>query len=225
MNLSFQTPVNRCISLRKVENDKPLVGGILFNMNKITSLKWETWRIVVGWPNYSVSSLGRVKSLRRQDSFGNIHENEILLSLKPDSNGYIKVKLYKSNSDVGRIKVFGVHQLVCLCFKTKKKAEVEIHHKDGDKSNNNRTNLRWVTRKKHLEITRMETAFGHGHSKGQLHPMSKLNNDLVSKIRKDYSDGAKQKVLAETYRVSRMTIFRIIKNKSWNFQQSQIFPM
>lgn len=32
MNLSHQIPVNKCISYRVVENDKPLVGGILFIM-------------------------------------------------------------------------------------------------------------------------------------------------------------------------------------------------
>jgi hypothetical protein len=37
MNLPHQIPANKCISFLMVENDKPLVGGILFYMKKVCS--------------------------------------------------------------------------------------------------------------------------------------------------------------------------------------------
>lgn len=65
-----------------------------------------------------------------------------------DKDGYKKVRL--SNGD-GTRKVFSVHRLVLETFEPNEhSSELQVNHKDGDKTNNRLSNLEWVTCKQNI---------------------------------------------------------------------------
>lgn len=54
---------------------------------------------------------------------------------------------------------------------------------------------------------------------GEKNPLSKLTEDNVIAIRKDYTAGTTQKELAKLYNVSVSTIWNIVNNKIWKHVQ------
>ena len=53
------------------------------NMNEI-------WKTIEGYPDYMISSMGRVKSLKRVDYYGR-HRKEKILKLNKNRDGYLIV--------------------------------------------------------------------------------------------------------------------------------------
>ena len=92
----------------------------------------EEWREISENENYLISNTGKV----RRKNF---------LTDKPlrDNNGYLVTDLYKD----GKRKTVRVHRLVAKEFIPNPSDKPVINHKDGDKYNNNVSNLEWVTSK------------------------------------------------------------------------------
>lgn len=95
----------------------------------------EIWKSLdfLGYPDYEVSNMGRVKSLPRNSTKGGI--------LKPQtySKGYLRIGLSKN----GKVKHFLVHRLVCFAFIPNPQNYPIINHKDENPSNNHVDNLEW----------------------------------------------------------------------------------
>lgn len=92
----------------------------------------EIFKPIPNYPNYSVSSYGRVL---RNGSRGYMRE------LKPyNHNGRLRVSL----SYNGVVKKFYVHSLVAEAFIPKEDFHYSIRHIDGDSSNNHYKNLEWI---------------------------------------------------------------------------------
>jgi hypothetical protein len=86
---------------------------------------------VKGFPSYSVTSTGVVYSSKRGDP------TEVKGSVWM---GYRKVAL----SNGSKVKTIAVHRLVAETFLTKPRGFNVVNHIDGDKSNNNLSNLEWT---------------------------------------------------------------------------------
>lgn len=98
----------------------------------------EIWKDVVGFEGlYYVSSFGRVASAQ----FHNVH-NFRLMSLT-DIDGYKFVKLRDWRKGV--YGSYAVHRLVAEAFIPNIDIKPQVDHIDTNPSNNNITNLRWVT--------------------------------------------------------------------------------
>lgn len=80
---------------------------------------------------YLVNKDGQIYSKKRNK----------LLSPDKDKYGYLQVKLCKN----GEIKNFKVHRLVALTFIQNPLNLPQVNHLDGDKLNNNISNLEWCT--------------------------------------------------------------------------------
>lgn len=93
----------------------------------------EIWEPVKGFPDYSVSNLGRVISRRTS-------KEKFIGSVLPD--GYIRVAL---SSETAKRQV-DVHKLVAETFIPNPKNLPEVNHIDEDKSNNQVNNLEWCTK-------------------------------------------------------------------------------
>lgn len=97
----------------------------------------EIWKTIAEAPDYEISNFGRVASKKYKD------KRVLKQNRKP--NGYYEVGLcYKPN----KRKWFLVHRLVLSTFNPVDGMEnMEVNHKDEDKSNNLINNLEWVTSK------------------------------------------------------------------------------
>lgn len=110
----------------------------------IMPIDGEVWLPVVGYEGfYSVSNLGRVRSDSRikSGSLGTFVSQEFIVSARLDK-GYVRLVLQKN----GSIKSYNVHRLVAIAFISNPDNLPQVNHKDLNKSNNNLSNLEWVTR-------------------------------------------------------------------------------
>lgn len=97
-------------------------------------IKQEIWGKIDTFPDYLISSYGRVKSLRKGKNYGLIIEGST-------SNGYKIIQLRDKNNNR---KSITVHRLVALTFLSNPNRFEEIDHIDRNRSNNHVENLRWV---------------------------------------------------------------------------------
>lgn len=125
----------------------------------------EEWREVPGFLGYRVSSLGRVQSCwEHANGHGaTLSDRWRDLSTKPDYSGYVHANLWNDGRSVRR----KVSRLVLELFVGPCPEGMECRHLDGDKTNNQLSNLRWGTRS---ENVRDKTRHGTHPAPRQLLP-------------------------------------------------------
>ncbi len=169
----------------------------------------EVWKKILGYEDYEVSNLGRVKSLEKTDF---MHRNNSYRTRKEKimkngvSNGYKSVCLYKNKKS----KTFTIHRLVLSSFVDNVENKKEVNHIDGNKYNNILENLEWCTSsensihaiKNGLQIIK----------KGEKQPNSKLKDFEVIEIRNSHLT---LKELSKMYNISISVVCSIKNRKSW----------
>lgn len=108
----------------------------------------EIWKDIPGYVGtYQISNLGRVRSIPRTIIDKNGTEKNLpgkILSVAKYSNGYCFVGL----ANDGITKQQMIHRLVLLAFVAS--SDLEVNHKDGNKSNNALDNLEYVTHSENI---------------------------------------------------------------------------
>lgn len=159
----------------------------------------EQWKIVKGFENYLVSSLGNVKTI-----------NGKLKKVVYDSkNDYGYVELWKNNKG----KKFRIHRLVAETFIPNTLGKEQVNHIDGNKKNNCISNLEWVTPKENIRHAIENDLSSIKYGSKNL--SSKLKEEDVRYIRENARVTKSVKELSEMYNVSTTNIYNIINYKKW----------
>lgn len=98
----------------------------------------EIWKAIDKYERYMVSNLGRFKNVNSSD----------ILNPRIKGSGYATVSVYNYSGK----RTYKLHRLVAIYFiGPAPDARAIVHHKDGDKQNNNVDNLEWTSPKKHVQ--------------------------------------------------------------------------
>lgn len=160
----------------------------------------EVWKDVLGYEGlYEVSNLGKVKSIK----------NNKILADRKDNHGYFQVQLYKKG--VG--KSHKVHRLVLNSFSENKLKNLQVNHIDENKTNNNISNLEWVTPK---ENSNHGTRTARSAEKHKIEIVAKTQSGIFypSKSGKD---------LSKKLGVHPSNIFHVLSGKQKSVKGLKIF--
>ena len=160
----------------------------------------EQWKIINSYPDYQVSTSGRVNSMK--------HINCKILKQFKNKGGYYHIGLCEN----GMRKNIDVHRLVAQTFIPNIDNKPQVNHIDGNKLNNRVDNLEWVTKsenEKHAFKTGLKTQQGISNSN------SKLTENEVIIIHGLYLGGMKQSEIAVLFKLTKDNIHKIIHGKTW----------
>jgi hypothetical protein len=87
---------------------------------------------------YQISNFGNIKRLK--------NSKEKLLKPSIEKKGYLKIRLSKNC----KVYSFKIHRLVAIYFIENKQNLKQVNHLDGNKLNNNFTNLEWVSNRENI---------------------------------------------------------------------------
>lgn len=157
----------------------------------------EIFKMVPGFVPYEVSTFGR---LRRRGC--------CVLTTPKDKAGYPRKYL----KDLGRNLL--IHRAVALCFIPNPNNLREVNHKDGDKSNNEVSNLEWVSRRGNtLHAYRLGLMQDQRGDRGHT---AKLTEIEVRVVREALSNGFTQTGIAKYFKLDQSTINLIHRRVNWN---------
>lgn len=108
-----------------------------------------------------------------------------------------------------------VNRLVALVFLPNPEKLPEVNHKDGDKGNNDLSNLEWASRSKN---ERHAQATGLKGQRGSANPFARLTAEKVHVIRANlgpHPSKHMQQMAAIEYGVSESAIRDVIKRRTW----------
>ncbi len=151
----------------------------------------EIWKDIPGFEErYQVSNYGNVRSI--QDNHGNYREHPRATWIS--SKGYVYVQLFIK--DV-RHNV-SVHHAVASAFIPNPESKKTVNHRDGNKQNNQATNLEWATHSENLLH-----AHATGLKKGQSHYKGKKVGN-TSRFHNVTYDPAKDRWIASVKYLGKM---------------------
>lgn len=121
----------------------------------------ELWKEIPGYEGYyEVSTLGNIRSMDRiiNCPWGKVYPAKGKpKKISKFKTGYLYVNLYKENKTHKEL----VHRLVAIAFIPNPQSKPCIDHIDGDRTNNNVTNLRWCSIKENnnnpITISRLKS--------------------------------------------------------------------
>lgn len=161
---------------------------------------------------YKIGSKGTVISIGRKINNGNGYRltNDYKMKQYDNGHGYLRVCLRDDN----RQKFYLVHRLIAEHFIPNPKNYLFVNHIDGNKRNNDISNLEWCTpsyNNSHALYAGLRKS-----SSGERHGKAKLTDKKVIEIRRIlFLKEMNQRQVAEKYNVSSKTINQIFKRKIW----------
>lgn len=179
----------------------------------------EEWRSIPGFPDYEVSSEGRIKRIV-EGSKGHLPK---VLRPYVNNQGYRCITISAS----GKCHRKQISRLVCEAWHgAPPSPDHHAAHGDGDPSNNRPGNLRWATRVENMAdcLIHGTRAMGARHGRttkpertprGSAHGHSKITEQDVLAIRAEPKVMGSGRKLADQYGVSPTAICLIRSRKNW----------
>lgn len=174
------------------------------------SLLGELWLSVSNFPNYSVSSFGRVYSH---------YKNRVMkLDRRAATGGYIYAGFVTGGKPKTKNK--SVHRLVMETFcPSPNMYKLQVNHRDFNRQNNRLDNLEWVTSSENSMYSHAAGRFEQRNKivsdaiRGERNCRAKLNETQIREIRK--SSHLSTLDLSIKYSVSRELIRKIRTSECW----------
>lgn len=205
-----------------VDNTKPIdpfhfMRDPIVDMNPLrftniqpVSFYYEIWKPITqkSVPNvcegiYYISNFGRVISYARR--------NPVYMTPTMTNNGYFRVCL-KLTNNTNRYQL--IHRILMVEFyPTYGYEELQVNHKDGDKSANYFANLEWMTCSENIQH-----AFDNGlktAKKGEDCSHSTITNEQADQIAKLISEGKSRREIAEQIGCDVSVVWRISTGCAW----------
>lgn len=148
---------------------------------------------------YAVTTDGRVWSYSKKD----------YLKTQLSYNGYVWLKLSLN----GKSKTKRVHRLVAATYIPNPQAKPCVNHLDGNKKNNDLSNLEWVTNQENTDHAKANNLFNV--ARGEKAGPSKLRDKDVIAIRLKHKQGRSVGSLAWEYNLVHNGIKGIITGRTW----------
>lgn len=169
---------------------------------------------IQGYPGYLVTDTGDIISTERRwkTRTGELYivPRRHVIQQGKFWTGYKKVSI---NNASGKRDTLSVHRLVAKAFVPNPENKPQVNHIDGNKENNNASNLEWVT---HGENSRHAVKLGLQKGKpGESHPLSKVTEAEVIEMITDMKNGASNKDLGLKYKLNPNYISLIRSKKRW----------
>ena len=121
-------------------------------------------------PLYDYYELSNDGEIRRKS------DRRLLSTKKPDFQGYCRVTLKIG----GKYATKTVHRLVAEAFLDNSEMMEEVHHKNGDKTDNRADNLEWTNRAEHAIKDKKRR--GNKPTRAHSNYLARQNNVLLSPI-------------------------------------------
>ncbi len=154
--------------------------------------------------SYNYRATGRISEIAQSSLRDRKRKNDTM---------YRRAKLFHIN----QTSPVAVHRLVALTFIPNPNNYPQVNHIDGDKANNNVSNLEWCTNKQNVQHAE-ETGLA-SHVAGDSHGMHILKEwqviDIIRELSSESYRGQASRI-AYRYGVSMHCIHDIKKKKSWN---------
>lgn len=160
---------------------------------------------------YEISSLGRVRTARniyyRNSATMRTPAHKVLRSFQNHLGRWLFPFRVPSRKFQRH---FAIHRLVALAFIPNPSNLPDINHKDGNPSNNNASNLEWVTHRQNMAHAAAMGLVAKGARNGN----AKLTAAKVKRILRDALTMTHDAV-AIRYGLGRITVSNIVRGKHW----------
>lgn len=163
----------------------------------------ENWKQISGYRTYWVSNRGSVKTTDYNHT-----KKEKKLNVFRNVSGYAACNLMQDGKRHRKL----VHRLVCIAFIENPNGCPEVNHIDGNKMNNDVSNLEWCTSKQNSI---------HAHksglvkvAKGEKHYKSYLSSEQISIMKRMIAEKMKGRTIANIFGVGEKYVSSVKRGKS-----------
>jgi len=169
-------------------------------------LREEIWKPTpIFGDRYEVSNYGRVRRWVRGGGYR--LSKPYYKEIQKDKDGYPFVVLYKKP----KVKGYRISRLVLETFIEKPSGKMEASHLDGDKDNNELSNLVWET---HYDNEQRKKLHGT-YQWGEIANKSRLTENDVREIRRLRKLGLKLKLIGRMFLMTEVNASAICRRATW----------
>lgn len=151
---------------------RDMVGNEAINLPEEGEI--EVWVQLEEWPNYEISTFGRIRNYKGK-----------ILKPRADKNGYYTVCLYKTIDGKSFRKYKKIGRLVCETFWGAPEGDRNVSdHIDRCRVNNYYKNLRWVNRSESTKnrSQHIERNFSYGDKKTPILLVDRNTNEIIARF-------------------------------------------
>lgn len=171
----------------------------------------EEWRQIPGFPDYSVSSFGRIRRDTPPTRKNGRCKPGMIMKAESGQWGHQRIRLTKN----GQCFRLLVHRLVAMAFDLPRRGDqTVVAHNDGNPLNNHISNLRWATVKENMSDKERHGTVQRGE-RGGMNKRTGLKETDVLEIRRLRDEGVPYSAITERFGVNKVTACAIYKRRIW----------